>query len=102
MARVKPGGLIVVYGNTSREPAPFSFQDFGKHQNASIQALFHFTCEPETAFAPDLAILAARLAAGALEIPVAGVHGWTELPRIVGELRRGRFRGKHVFRPGRE
>ncbi len=99
IGRVAPGGMIVVYGNTSGEPAPFSFQDFGKHQNASIQTLFHFTCEPATAFAPDLAALAEHLAAGRLKLTVAGVHGWRDLPKVVGELRRNRFRGKHVFRP---
>lgn len=98
--RVAPGGMIVVYGNTSGQPAPFSFQDFGRHQNASIQTLFHFTSEPATAFAPDLATLAERLTLGQLRLTVAGVHDWRELPKIVGELRRSRFRGKHVFRPG--
>ena len=42
--RVAPGGVIVIYGNTSGQPTPVMFQDFGKHQNASIQSLFHFTC----------------------------------------------------------
>ena len=96
--RVAAGGMIVVYGNTSGQPAPFSFQDFGKRQNASIQTLFHFTSEPATAFAGDLATLAERLASGRLKLTVAGVHGWIELPRVIGELRRCRFRGKHVFR----
>jgi NADPH:quinone reductase len=98
--RVAPGGLIVVYGNTSGEPVPFSFPNFRHAQNASIQALFHFTCEPAAAFGPDLATLAALLASGTFRIPVAGVHGWRELPAIAAELRRSRFRGKHVFRPG--
>jgi NADPH:quinone reductase-like Zn-dependent oxidoreductase len=96
---VAPAGIIVVYGNTSGQPAPFSFQDFGRHQNAGIQTLFHFTSDPPTAFAGDLAILVDRLASGKLEVPVAGVHEWTELPNVIGELRAGRFRGKHVFRP---
>lgn len=97
--RVAPGGIIVVYGNTSGQPAPVSFQDFGKRQNASIQTLFHFTCEPPSAFSGDLATLAEQLASGRLMPTIAGVHDWTELPRVIGELRRGRFRGKHVFRP---
>jgi len=100
IGRVAPGGAIVVYGNTSGEPAPFSFRDFGGHQNARIETLFHFTCEPASAFAADLATLAGLLSSGRLTIGVAGAHGWRDLPRVVGELRGSRFRGKHVFRLG--
>ena len=99
IGRVAPGGIIAVYGNTSGEPTPIKFQDFGKHQNASIQSLFHFTSEPATAFAGDLAVLSEQLASGRLKLAVAGVHGWTELAKVIGELRSNRFRGKHVFRP---
>ena len=95
--RIAPTGAIIVYGNTSGEPTPIKFQDFARHQNARIETLYHFTSEPPSAFAGDLAILAARLAAGQLKVSVAGVHDWRELPKVVGELRRNRFRGKHVF-----
>jgi NADPH:quinone reductase-like Zn-dependent oxidoreductase len=98
IARVAPGGVIVVYGNTSREPTPFAFADFATAQNARIETLFHFTAEPEPAFAADLALIAARLGAGKLAPEISGVHDWTELPAVIKEMRSARFRGKPVFR----
>ena len=102
MKRVAPGGAIVVYGNTSRAPAPFSFMDFATAQNARIETLFHYTAEPEPAFAADLALLAAQLGAGALHPPVSGVHDWKDLAQVIKAQRAQRFRGKPVFLvPGR-
>lgn len=99
MARVAPAGVIVVYGNTSREPAPFSFMDFANAQNARIETLFHYTAEPsEQAFGADLALLAALLGAGKLTPPISGEHDWAQLPQVIKALRAGRFRGKPVFR----
>lgn len=95
---VAPGGEIVIYGNTSGEPTPFSFMDFWNAQNAHIQALFHFTAEPLAAIGPDLAILAEQLGVGRLKPTIGGEHDWSQLAKVIGELKRGRFRGKHVFR----
>jgi NADPH:quinone reductase len=98
MERVAPAGIIVVYGNTSREPAPFDFRNFGAAQNARIETLFHYSAEPPSAFAGDLRLLADRLAAHEITPVISGEHDWSELPSIVTELATGRFRGKHVFR----
>lgn len=97
MLRVAAGGVIVVYGNTSRQPAAFSFMDFATAQNARIETLYHFTSEPESCFAPDLALLAHSLETGRIKPKISGQHGWRELPAIVATLRAERFRGKHVF-----
>ncbi len=98
MERVAPAGIIVVYGNTSRESAPFDFRNFGAAQNARIETLFHYSAEPPSAFAGDLCLLAERLAAHEITPVISGEHDWSELPGIVTELTTGRFRGKHVFR----
>jgi NADPH:quinone reductase len=98
MERVAPAGIIVVYGNTSREPAPFDFRNFSSAQNARIETLFHYSAEPPSAFAGDLQILAERLAARQIHPIVSGEHNWSELPGIVKKLATGRFRGKHIFR----
>jgi NADPH:quinone reductase-like Zn-dependent oxidoreductase len=95
---ISPKGIIVVFGNTSGEPAPFNFMGFSNGQNARIQTLFHFNIDPPTAIKPDLATLADQLSAGRLKLNISGEHDWSELGRVVGELKRGRFRGKHVFR----
>lgn len=95
---VAPGGNIVVYGNTSGEPTPFSFMDFWNAQNARIHALFHFTAEPPTAIGRDLTVLAELLGAGRLRPNIGGEHDWSELAKVIEALKRDRFRGKHVFR----
>lgn len=95
---VAADGVIVVFGNTSGEPTPFNFMDFWNGQNARIQTLFHFTADPPTAIAPDLAIIAHELGAGRLKPSISGEHDWSQVNQVIGELKRGRFRGKHVFR----
>ena len=97
MERVAPGGVIVVFGNTSGEPTPFDFRNFRSAQNARIETLFHYSAEPPSAFAGDLRALAERLANRQINPIISGEHDWSELPSVITELRSGRFRGKHVF-----
>ena len=92
--RVAPGGVIVVFGNTSGESAPFDFRNFRSAQNAR-ETLFHYSAEPPSAFASDLRSLAERLANRQIS---PNEHDWFELPRVITELTSGRFRGKHVFK----
>jgi NADPH:quinone reductase-like Zn-dependent oxidoreductase len=99
MQRVAAGGRIVCYGNTSAQPTPFNFTAFRTAQNASIETLYHYSCEPsESAFAADLRILVGRMAAAKLAIEIAGEHDWSEMGRIVSYMQQNRFRGKYVFR----
>jgi NADPH:quinone reductase-like Zn-dependent oxidoreductase len=94
--RIAAKGTIVVYGNSSGEPAPFTFRDFAEHQNARIQAFHYFTSEPEERFGPDLALLAGLIADGSLK-PRIVEHGWDELARIGPLLRDRQIPGKAVF-----
>jgi NADPH:quinone reductase-like Zn-dependent oxidoreductase len=99
MQRVAPGGRIVVYGNTTATPTPFNFAAFRGAQNAVIETLYHYSCEPaEAAFAADLDILVARLSAAKLQIEIAGVHDWSGMAAVIAGMKTSRFRGKHVFR----
>jgi NADPH2:quinone reductase len=99
MQRVAAGGLIVVYGNTSAEPTPFNFAAFRGAQNARIETLYHYSCEPsEKAFGDDLALIVAQMAAGKLKIEIAGEHDWSAMAAVIADMKRNRFRGKHVFR----
>ena len=94
--RIAAKGTIVVYGNSSGEPTPFSFRDFAEHQNARIQAFHYFTSEPEERFGPDLALLAGLIADGSLR-PRIVEHGWRELSRVGPLLRDRQVPGKAVF-----
>jgi NADPH:quinone reductase-like Zn-dependent oxidoreductase len=95
--RIEAKGTVVVYGNSSGEPIPFTFRDFAEHQNARIQAFHYFTSEPEERFGPDLALLADLIADGSLK-PRIVEHSWRELSRIGPLLRDRQVPGKAVFR----
>jgi NADPH:quinone reductase-like Zn-dependent oxidoreductase len=96
IAHIEPKGTIVVFGNSSGEPTPFSFRDLADHPNARIQGFSYFTSEAEVRFAPDLALLASLVADGSLK-PHVVEHSWRELARIGPQLLHRIIRGKAVF-----
>jgi NADPH:quinone reductase len=97
IAHIDAKGTIVVFGNSSGEPTPFSFRDLAEHPNARIQGFSYFTSEAEERFAPDLALLVALVADGSLK-PHIVEHSWRELAQIGPQLRDRQIRGKAVFR----
>jgi NADPH:quinone reductase len=99
LERIGPGGTIVVFGNSSREPTTFSFATFRQAQNARIQSFFSFTSGPEEAFAPDLTLLAGLVAEGALR-PQITVRDWDQINIVAAELEARKLPGKAVFRIG--
>src|SRR3984893_13372817 len=60
--RIEARGIVVVYGNSSGEPAELNFRDFGEHQNARIQAFHYFTSEAEGRFGLERALMAGLIA----------------------------------------
>jgi NADPH:quinone reductase-like Zn-dependent oxidoreductase len=96
IARIEAKGTIVVFGNSSGEPTPFSFRDLAQHPNARIQGFSYFTSEAEERFAPDLALLVSLVADGSLK-PHLVEHSWRELAQIGPQLHERQIRGKAVF-----
>jgi NADPH:quinone reductase-like Zn-dependent oxidoreductase len=96
IAHIEAKGTIVVFGNSSGEPTPFSFRDLAEHPNARIQGFSYFTSEAEERFAPDLALLVSLVADGSLK-PHLVEHSWRELAQIGPQLRNRQIRGKAVF-----
>ena len=96
IARIEAKGTIVIFGNSSGDPTPFSFRDLAEHPNARIQGFSYFTSEAEDRFAPDLALLAWLVADGSLK-PHLVEHSWRELAQIGPQLRDRQIRGKAVF-----
>ena len=96
IARIEAKGTIVIFGNSSGDPTPFSFRDLAEHPNARIHGFSYFTSEAEDRFAPDLALLAWLVADGSLK-PHLVEHSWRELARIGPLLRDRQIRGKAVF-----
>jgi NADPH:quinone reductase len=96
LARIEAKGTIVIYGNSSGEPASLNFRDFADHQNARIQGFHYFTCEPEEKFATDLALMAGLVADGSLR-PLIIEHDWGEFPQVGPRLRDRHIGGKAIF-----
>ncbi len=96
--RVEANGTIVVFGNSSRQPTEFAFNDFFGAQNARVQTFFSFSSGPEEAFAPDLALLAGLVADGALKPQIGAVRSWRDIAQGAADLAGRRLTGKAVFR----
>ena len=95
--RIEAKGVVVIYGNSSGEPAPLDFRVFSEHQNARLQGFHYFTSEPEDKFGPDLALLVALVADGSLK-PRIVEHDWHEIPAVGARLLGRGIPGKAVFR----
>ncbi len=94
---IEPGGVIVVFGNSSGETSALSFADFRAAQNARLQSFFYFTSGPEEQFAPDLALLVTLVATGALRPRIGSERSWRYLAEVATALRERRIGGKAVF-----
>jgi NADPH2:quinone reductase len=97
IARIEAKGVVVIYGNSSGEPAPLNFRDFAEHQNARLQGFHYFTSEPEEKFGSDLALLVSLVADGSLT-PRIVEHDWREIPAVGALLLARGLPGKAVFR----
>ncbi|HWE74371.1 MAG TPA: zinc-binding dehydrogenase [Stellaceae bacterium] len=94
---LEPKATIVIFGNSSGEETSISFRDFGPANNARIQSFHSFASGPEETFGPDLALLAALIAKGALK-PEIEEHSWRDFAGVAQALGERRVRGKAVFR----
>jgi NADPH:quinone reductase-like Zn-dependent oxidoreductase len=97
IARVEAKGVVVIYGNSSGEPAPLDFRVFAEHQNARLQGFHYFTCEPEEKFGPDLALLVSLVADGSLR-PRIVEHDWRHIAAVGARLIGRSIAGKAIFR----
>ncbi len=97
---VEPAGTVVVYGNSSQEPASLSFADFRGAPNARVQTFSYHTSEPVGRFGADLAVLAGLVAEGSLR-PVIGIErDWREVLEVGALLRERQVAGKAVLAVG--
>lgn len=95
---IAPDGTIILFGNSSGEPAPISFPDFFGHENARLQTFFSFASGPPESYARDLGLLAALVASGAVVPQIGFEESWRELSRATEALRERRVAGKAILR----
>ncbi|MFB9895926.1 zinc-binding dehydrogenase [Planobispora takensis] len=97
LARLRPGGTLLWYGQASRTPVTLNFFDlFDGPEGASIRH-FHYAGDP---YGPDLETLVRLVDTGRLRPEVGRVADWADSASVLVDLRDRRIRGKAVLTIG--
>jgi NADPH:quinone reductase-like Zn-dependent oxidoreductase len=95
IARVAPGGTVLVFGNSSREPSSFDFTSFFGHEEATVRT--YFSARHEADGGAHLRMLLGLVAADRLEVEIGFRDSWTRLNEALEGLTERRFAGKAVL-----
>lgn len=94
--KVARDGVIVLLGNSSREPARLDLYDFlGGHENSRIQTYMSFAYA--TRAGESLALLLGLIAEGRLQVEIGYRASWRELDTALTGLEQRAFPGKAVL-----
>ncbi|GHC52929.1 oxidoreductase [Streptomyces flavofungini] len=97
VSKVRPGGLLVWFGQASRTPVTLDFFDLlGGPAGVTIRH-FHYAGAP---YGPDLATLVRLVEQGRLHPEIDRVADWSETADTLVDLRERRVRGKAVLTTG--
>ena len=99
LARIAPGGTIVSFGNSSREPTTFEVSAFyGQASGAHLEAFLIFTdLARRGGGTRDLRTLAELVAQDRLDPQIAMVTSWKEAADAIEALLDHRLAGKAVL-----
>jgi NADPH:quinone reductase len=95
LARVAPGGTVLLFGNSSREPSTIDFTGFFGHEEATIRS--YFSARHEADAGRLLAMLLDLVATGRLAVEVGFGGSWDRLNEAMDGLSERRFAGKAVL-----
>jgi NADPH:quinone reductase-like Zn-dependent oxidoreductase len=98
IARVAPGGTVIVFGNSSREPATLDFIAFFGHEEATVRT--YFSARHEADAGQHLRMLLDLVAAGRVNVEIGFRGSWDELNDALTGLTERRFAGKAVLTIG--
>ena len=93
-----PGGLAVMLGMASGEPARIGLFDFERGPGARVQPFRLYQTDVRS-FGADLGYLAASIAEDRIRAPIGLQVRWEELPIAIERLRERKVPGKVVFHP---
>ncbi|MEU1308910.1 zinc-binding dehydrogenase [Streptomyces cinnamoneus] len=97
LSKVRPGGLLVWFGQASRTPVTLDFFDLlGGPERVTIQH-FHYAGAP---YGSDLEALVGLVERGRLHPEIGRVADWSETAGTLVDLRERRIRGKAVLLTG--
>jgi NADPH:quinone reductase len=95
IAKVTPGGTVVVFGNTSGQPTTVGPLDFIGHEGARLVSFMSYASEQP--FGPDLQLLVDLAAGGRLRPMLGYTADWSRLNDAIAAFRQRRFGGKAVL-----
>src|SRR6185295_3010921 len=95
LARVAPGGTVLIFGNSSREPSTLDFTAFFGHEAATIRS--YFSARHEADAGRLLAMLLDLVADRRLHVEVGFEGSWDRLNEAMDGLSERRFAGKAVL-----
>jgi NADPH2:quinone reductase len=94
--RVAPAGTLILFGNSSREPARLDFSTMHGHEEATIRS--YFSARHEAEAGRTLRRLLDLVAAGRLRVEIGAHESWDRLNDVLDGLSERRFAGKAVLR----
>jgi len=97
LAKVALGGLILVFGNSSKEPSKLDFRDFAGRDRVRVQSFF--SAHYEHLAADNLRTLLGLVAAGRLEVQVGLETPLAEVNDALDALDRRLVSGKAILIP---
>lgn len=97
LSKVRPGGLLVWFGQASRTPVSLDFfQLLGGPERVTIQH-FHYAGAP---YGSDLSALVSLVEQGRLHPEIGRIADWAQTGETLVDLRERRIRGKAVLLTG--
>ncbi|MFD9030774.1 zinc-binding dehydrogenase [Streptomyces sp. NPDC059567] len=97
LSKVRPGGMLVWFGQASRTPVSFDFfQLLDGPERVTIQH-FHYAGAP---YGPDLETLVSLVAQDRLHPEISRIADWAQTAETLVDLRVRRIRGKAVLLTG--
>jgi NADPH:quinone reductase-like Zn-dependent oxidoreductase len=91
-----PGGVAVLYGTASGEPARITLAGFAGKHGACIRSFYIYQTGVET-FGQDLGLLVGLVADGRLRPQIGITTSWRKTAAAIQALRERRVRGKVVL-----
>ncbi len=99
--RVAADGVVVMYGNSSKEPTTIpGFPDFGGRPHAKLHAFFVYFSGERPTFGEDLGLLASLIAQGKLKPEIGATFPWDDFAKAYDGLGARKIPGKAVMRVG--
>ncbi len=97
ISKVAPGGIIAMFGMSSREQTPINFAAFAGHAGARLQAFFIYESGTPASMGVDLGTLVSLVASGKLMTEIGLEDSWHNVYRATAALRDRKVNGKAVF-----